>query len=48
MLPMPPTTTTTKASPIVVRSRREIGRLARRLQRAAQSREKGPQREHRR
>ena len=44
---MPPTTTTTKASLITVRSVREIGRLARDLQRAAEAGERGAEREHR-
>ena len=44
-LPMPPTTTTTKASPIATRSRPRLRRLARQLQRAAEPGEERAERE---
>ncbi len=43
---MPPTTTTTKASLIADQVGREIGRLARHLQRAAEAGERGAERKH--
>ena len=44
--PMPPTTTTTNASPITIEVEPQIGRLARHLQRAAEAGQEGAEREH--